>query len=249
MVMLPVPGALMRRFVVDWLARLDTAVPPLLMAPDYTVSIGGIELRGLDTYVPATVEVYERYQGLLLTVHDALAAPGRTALRFTLHGAEPDRAPVAWGGIALFAHDGRVLTRSWVEEDYLARRRQQADGTCDPIEAPMPAPWALTETAGNAADEAAVREWLAAGELEPVAPSMLKGGAEVTEIFSAGDRVAFHAVQRGVYLGGLPDTVDAAGREAVTSLVGIVRCTSAGPRGHIVVDQLGLRRRLMKGGV
>jgi hypothetical protein len=179
--MLSVPGALMRRFALDWLGRVDPSVPPQIMAADYTVAIGGIELRGLDSYVPATVEQYSRYLGLLLTVHDAFAAPGRIALRFTLHGAEPERPPVAWTGIALFAHDGHVLTRCRVEEDYAARRRQRKSGMCDPIEPPMPAPWALIEEPADPAAEAAVREILE------------KDGVKVMEMFSAGARVAFAA--------------------------------------------------------
>jgi hypothetical protein len=227
-------GALMRRFALDWLGRVDPAVPPEIMSADYAVAIGGIELRGLNAYVPATVGQYERYLGLLLTVHDLIAAPGRIALRFTLHGAEPGRPPVAWPGIALFAHDGSVLTRSWVEEDYLARRRQRESGACDPIEAPMPAPWAAPELAGDATAEAAVRAWLAAGELAPVAPTLVKGPVEVTEMFSAGEAVAFAGVQRGV----------CDGADASITLVGIVRVTANGPAGHVVQDALGLARRL-----
>ncbi len=198
--MLSVPGALMRRFALDWLGRVDAAVPPQIMAADYTVAIGGIELRGLDAYVPATVEQYSRYLGLLLTVHDAFAAPNRIALRFTLHGAEPDRPPVAWTGIALFAHDGRVLTRCWVEEDYEGRRRQRKTGVCDPIEPPMPAPWALVEQPADPAAEDTVRQLLK------------QDGVEISEMFSAGDRVAF----------------------AAEAMVGIFRMTDGGPVGHVV---------------
>src|SRR3954469_3597667 len=208
-------GALMRRFALDWLGRVDPAVPPEIMSADYTVAIGGLELRGLNAYVPATVAQYERYLGLLLTVHDLIAAPGRIALRFTLHGAEPTRPPVAWPGIALFAHDGSVLTHSWVEEDYLARRRQRDSGVCDPIESPMPAPWAAPERTPDPAAETAVRRWLAAGELGPLAPTLVKGAVEITQIFSAGEAVAFAGVQRGV----------SDGADASITLVGLVRLT------------------------
>lgn len=230
----PPHGALMRRFVVDWLERVDPAVPSEILSADYTVAIGGTELRGRNDYVPATVGQYERYLGLLLTVHDLIAAPERIALRFTLHGAEPGRTPVAWAGIALFAHDGSVLTRSWVEEDYLARRRQRDRGICDPIEPPMPAPWAAPELEADAAAEAAVRSWLAAGELDPIAPTLVKGPVEVTEMFSAGVAVAFAGVQRGI----------ADGADASITLVGIVRVTADGLRGHVVQDALGLQKRL-----
>lgn len=256
----PPHGALMRRFALDWLGRVDAAVPAQIMASDYTVSIGGHTLAGLDGYVRATVGQYERYLGLLLTVHQAIAAQGRTALRFTLHGAEPAKSPVAWTGIALFAHDGKLLHSSWVEEDYLARRRQQASGRCDPIEAPMPAPWAVPQLPGDPGAEAVVRDWLKVGDLargaqvvlddaaalgEP-GPPLLLGSCEATEIFSAGDTVAFQAVQTGTYCGGLPDVDDAFGRDATISLVGLVRITPDGPSGHVVRDRLGLRRRLQK---
>lgn len=210
--MLSVPGALMRRFALDWLGRVDPAVPPQIMAADYTVAIGGIELRGLDAYVPATVGQYERYLGLLLTVHEAFAAPNRIALRFTLHGAEPGRTPVAWPGIALFAHDGRRLTRCWVEEDYAARRRQRKSGECDPIEPPMPAPWAIAEQASDPATEAAARALLE------------KDGVEVVEMFSAGDRIAVAGRQTEIR----------DGQEVAVTMVGLFRVTDSSLEGHVV---------------
>lgn len=248
-------GALMRRFALDWLGRVDPAVPAQIMAPDYTVAIGGVELRGLGEYVPATVGQYERYLGLLLTVHDAVAAPGRIALRFTLHGAEPGRPPVSWAGLALFAHNGSVLARSWVEEDYLARRRQQADGTCDPIEAPMPAPWAIPELEPRSSAEAEVRDWLATGDLalggaivldDGSADALVAGKAEVVELFSAGGSVAFAARQTGEYLGGLAE-IAATGQDVSITLTGLVHLGPDGLRGHVVRDRLGLRRRLQRG--
>lgn len=258
----PPHGALMRRFALAWLGCLDPTVPAQIMAPDYLVTVGEHVLSGLDAYVGATVGVYERYLGLLLTVHDSIATAGRTALRFTLHGAEPDAAAVAWGGIALFRHDGRVLVSSFVEEDYLARRRQQLTGVPDPVEPPMPAPWAVPELAPNPAAEAAVRNWLASGDLsgdgrvalddaaagQP--PMRLLGGpCQVNEIFSAGDRVAFRARQTGDYLGGLPGAEGAIGQSAAMSVAGIVHLGPQGVGGHAVRDRLGLRRRMMQVGL
>jgi hypothetical protein len=247
-------GALMRAFALDWLGCLDAAVPARILHPDYSVSIGGQTIAGRDAYVAATLGQYGRYLGLLLTVHDAIAAPGRTALRFTVHGAEPARAPVAWSGIALFRHDGRVLRSCCVEEDYLARRRQAEGGHCDPIESPMPAPWAVPELAADPSAEAAVTEWLTTGALsgggrvvldDGTSEPLVAGKAEVLELFSAGDAVAFAARQDGGYLGGLPDT-DAGGQDASITVTGLVRVGADGLIGHVVRDRLGLRRRLLK---
>lgn len=249
---------LMRRFAVDWLDRADPGTCREIMAPGYTVSIGGEVLTGLASYVPATLGQLDRFPGLLLTVHDLFLAGDRIAMRFTEHGpsaADGGRA-AAWPGIGLFWWDGSVLVRNVTEEDYFGRRRQLADGVCDPIEAPMAAPWAVPDRGTSPEAESAVREWLERGDFDgallddgwtgrSVPPLLEVAATDVKELFSAGDRVAFHVVQSGRYIGGLPDTNAAIGRNAELSAAGMVTVTGGrAVAGRVVRDRLGLRRRL-----
>lgn len=243
----------MRRFAVDWLGRADPSACAEIMDPGYAILIGGHTLDGRDdAYIPGTLAQLRRFPGLLLSVQDLWTDGDRVALRFTEHGpSEADGGqPAAWTGIGLFDWNGTRLTRNVTEEDYHSRRRQLAERTSDPVESPAPAPWAAQPEPADPAAERSVREWLAAGDL---APAVLDDGwtgrptpplldvtrVEVGELFSAGPRVAFQAVQHGRYLGGLPGTQGREGREASMSVVGMV-----GPdgRGRVVRDRVGLRR-------
>jgi hypothetical protein len=252
-------AALMRRFAVDWLDRADPSVPPQIMAPGYTIHIGGVVMEGLAEYTEATSGQLARFPGLTITVHDVLYGDGdRAALLFTEHGASVRGGAAAWRGIGLFRAAGGIgaglLVHNVVEEDYLARRRQLLAGTTDAVDPPMVAPW--TEPVGDPDPDAekAVRAWLDAG-----GPVATEGGltcddgaaqvldvvsCEVGELFSAGGRVAFQAVQRGRYVGGLPD-VEAANQDVELSVVGIVEPAAGGSvTGHVVRDRLGLLRKL-----
>lgn len=248
--------ALMRRFAIDWLGRADASVCAEIMDPSYTVRIGGHVLAGrADVYVPATLGQLERFPGLLLTVHELVTDGDRVALRFTEHGpsAADGGAPAAWTGIGLFDWDGTRLTGNATEEDYLGRRRQLDERRCDPIEAPAPAPWAAEPEKADPDAEAAVRDWLAAGDLSAAladdgtpGPALLDDATvEIDELFAAGRRVAFHAVQSGRYRGGLPGTDGAEGREARMGVAGLVTVADGGAvTGRIVRDRAGLRRAM-----
>ena len=62
---------LMRRFCVDWLSRADPIVPYEIMAPQYSIFIGGHTLAGRDDqYVPGTMTQLRRFPGLLICVHE-----------------------------------------------------------------------------------------------------------------------------------------------------------------------------------
>jgi hypothetical protein len=245
--------ALMRRFAVDWLGRADPSVCAEIMDPSYSILIGGHTLDGRDdAYLPGTLAQLDRFPGLLLSVQDLWTDGDHVALRFTEHGpsAADDGQPAAWTGIGLFTWDGTRLTRNVTEEDYHSRRRQLASRVSDAVESPAPAPWAAVPEAPDPAAEQAVRAWLATGDLtsavlddgwtgHPTPPLLDVTGVAVGELFSAGPRVAFQAVQTGRYLGGLPGTEGREGREASMSIVGMVT-----PDGHgrVVRDRVGLRR-------
>ena len=249
--------ALMRRFALDWLGRADVDACAEIMADGYSILIGGHTLAGRDdAYIPGTLAQLHRFPGLLLTVQELVTDGERVAMRFTEHGpSEADAmAPAAWGGIGLFWWDGTRLTRNVTEEDYHSRRRQLTRRVSDPVESPAPAPWAAEPARPDPAAESAVRTWLGTGSLhgvvlddgwtgQPTPPLLEVTGVVVGELFSAGDRVAFQAVQTGRYLGGLPDTDGCAGREASMSMVGMVTVgADAAITGRVVRDRVGLRR-------
>lgn len=249
--------ALMRRFTVDWLGRADASVCAEIMAPSYSILIGGHTLDGRDdAYIPGTLAQLRRFPGLLLSVQELWTDGHRVAMRFTEHGPSDadDGQPAAWTGIGLFTGDGARLVRNVTEEDYHSRRRQLAQRRSDPVESPAPAPWAALPQAPDPAAEQAVRDWLETGDLsaavlddgwtgQPTPPLLDVTAVAVGELFSAGRHVAFQAVQTGSYLGGLPDTDGREGREAQMSVVGML---SVGPNGaitgRVVRDRVGLRR-------
>ena len=69
---------------------------------------------------------------------------------------------------------------------------------------------------------------------------------EVADIFSSGDDVAFHARQRGRYLGGLPG-VPARDRQELLNCNGMVRVREGAVRaGRVIRDRGGLKARLQK---
>jgi SnoaL-like domain len=250
--------SVVRRWAVDWLARADVSVCSEILAPDYTLTIGGYALEGLEHYAAATMTQLERFPGLGLTVHELICSDHGVALRFTEHGADErlDRRQAAWSGVALFRWDGRRLTRGFAEEDYYSRKRQLSTGVCDPIEPPAAAPWSTRAQEPSPAAEKVVRDWLARGELSAVdlddswmghdaALALEDVEVEVDELFSAGPQVAFHGTLRGRYLSGLDGLRGTGTKPATLAFAGLVVVDGdevAG--GRVIRDRLGLRRTL-----
>ena len=160
--------ALMRRYCIDYTARHDLSVCDDIMVPGYTLHMGTHDLAGRDeAYKPAAAAQFRQFPGLCLTVNEIICSGDRLALRFTEHGASArhDGARAAWGGIGLYRWDGQRLLENYVEQDYLARRRQLAEDGPDPVEPPAVAPWDTRSVPADPAAEAVVRGWLAAGDL------------------------------------------------------------------------------------
>jgi predicted ester cyclase len=246
--------ALMRRYCIDYTARHDLSVCDDIMVPGYTLHMGVHDLAGRDEfYKPAAAAQFRQFPGLCLTVNEIICSGDRLALRFTEHGASArhDGARASWGGIGLYRWDGQRLLENHVEQDYLARRRQLADGRPDPVEAPAVAPWDTRPVPAGPEAEAVVRAWLAAGDLAGVTaddgrpPHRLIAPArtEIGVLFSAGPRVAFHAVQHGLLTG--EDPRFAGDGEAMLHLAGVVRVEGGQVTGgRVIRDRLGLLRRL-----
>lgn len=231
--------ALVRRWAVDWLGRGDPSVCEEILADGYALSIGGHRLEGRDAYVAATVEgLLERWPGVGLTIHELICNGDRAAARLTEHGPDARSGqPASWRVVTLFAWDGERLTEGWAEEDYHARRRQLKSGSCDPIEPPAPAPWSTEAEPADPAAEEVLRTWLAAGDLSAAALDdgrdadldFEPSDAHVDDLFSAGDRVAFHGALHGA--------------DAPLHLAGIVTVAEGEVvGGHVIRDRLGLQR-------
>lgn len=251
-------GALMRRFVLDWLDRADTAVVPEILAPDYAIDIAGVQMPGREAYLEATSAQLARFPGLTVTVHDAMYTPdGHAALRFTEHGASARGGSAAWRGIGLFrARDG-VLVHNATEEDYLGRRRQLLTGTPDPVDPPMVAPWTAPVAEPDPEAEKAVRAWLDDGAPARSGITFDDGSTDadlledstiaIDALITAGRRVAVHGLARGRYAGGLLGVDAAPGAEVAQGLAALLDVAPDGTMsGHVVRDRLGVYRALTR---
>lgn len=255
--------SLVRRWAVDWLAAANPAICSEILAPEYEILIGGFVLGPRETYIAGTCEQLDRFPGLGITIHELICTGDRVAVRFTEHGAAArlEGREAAWGGVALFRGDGRRLVGCAAEEDYLARRRQLAEGRCDPVPPPAAAPWNVAPEAPNPSAEAVVRAWLQDGgfagvELDdgwtgrPTPLHLRDASVTIGELFSSGPRVAFHGRQTGTYCGGLDESGADPGGEAGHAFAGIARVQERGVvSGRVVRDRVGLQRRLAKAAV
>jgi predicted ester cyclase len=206
-------AALLRRYSFGYTAAHDFAVCRELMVEDYVLRMGEHEVRGRDSaYVPATEKQYRQYPGLGFTVHELVLGADRAALRFTEHGRSVlHGGGAAWSGISLYRWDGERLVECRVEQDYSSRRTQQGTGRAHPVEAPGIDPWTVDPSPADAATDAAVRAWLAAGGLAEAPLGSLDdehtarpdrfrlddATTTVLDLFTAGDRAAFHVLTEG----------------------------------------------------
>lgn len=256
--------ALMRRYCIDYTNSHDASVCDEIMHPDYVVHISQWDLPRDALYKPAVQQVFGRFPGLGLVVHELVTNGTRLAMRFSEHGASPaDQGRfAAWAGIGLYKWDGCQLRENYVEQDFVAQQ-QQLTGVVPaaPLEPPHLDPWVGTRAElENPAAEAVVRDWLARGDLrdapevvidgswyEALAPSPIEVEAvAIDDLFSAGDRVAFHVRQTGRYAGGLRG-VDPhrRGQPARLDCVGLVRVADGRVASvHAVTDRMGTVQKL-----
>ena len=232
--------ALMRRYCIDYTNSHDLSVCDSIMEPGYVVRICGMALERDTAYKPSVEQVFERFPALGLVVHELHTNGQRLVMRFSEHGASPDGALACWAGVGLYDWNGTKLLTCRVEQDFHSQRRQLTTGVVDPLEPPHVDPWlTLVEEPADPAAEAVVRDWLAAGDLADAEEGRIDDGSiahhvpvveaeavEVHDLFSAGDRVAFHATLREDSVG-----IDVAGlvRVAGGRVVGV----------HAVTDRFG----------
>ena len=255
--------ALMRRYCNDYTNRQDFSVCDEIMDPGYVLHMGTYDLRGRDAhYKPATRKQFEQFPGLCLTVHEIVTNGDRLLLRFSEHGASMRHggARCAWGGMGLYKWDGARLLENYVEQDYYSRRKQLAQGYELPIDRPAIAPWDTQPAPADPSAEAVVRTALERGELnalpgvvfddtwtgEPFQRVLDPTTVQIDDMFSAGDRVAFHIAQSGNLSEDFREGHGApAGTPVVLHMSGIVTVKDgAVVSGRIIRDRLGLLRRL-----
>jgi len=253
--------ALMRRYCIDYTNSHDLSVCDSIMEPDYVVHIAGLALERDTAYKPAVEHVFGRFPALGLVVHELATDGDRLVMRFSEHGATANGGLACWSGIGLYDWNGTRLTTCRVEQDFASQARQLRSGGPDPLEPPHLDPW-LTTTAAPAdpAVEGVARSWLAAGVLHAATTGRIDDGdldahvpildvdrVDVHDLFSCGDRAAFHASLHGTHLGGLPG-VEGSGRPAQLDVAGLVTVSDGVVhRLHAVTDRLGCARRMAAG--
>lgn len=254
-------AALLRRYAFAYTAAHDFGVCSQIMVDDYVLRMGEHELRGRDTgYIPATAKQYRQFPGLGFTVHELVLGENRAALHFTEHGHSTLRgAAASWQGVSLYRWDGARLVECRVEQDYYGRRGQLRAGPAHPVTAPALDPWVTPAAPTDPHTETAVRRWLSAGgpldaplgslDDEHCAPArrMLLSAAEVTvlDLFTAGDRAAFHLAVHGRYAGGLDDLDGYRHRPATLYLAGLATVRDGSvSQVRVVTDRLAAERRL-----
>ena len=246
----------MRTYCIDYTNSHDQSLYDEIMEPDYVVHISGFDLRRDEGYKAAVRNIFGQAPGLGLVVHELLLNGDRLCMRFSEHAAMPtEHGPrlACWQGIGLYKWNGRRLTENYVEQDYLALRRQLTSGVPDPLEPPHLDPWVTTEpVAADAASEAVVRDRLAAGGLLDVSDLLEVTELTIDDLFSVGRRVPFHVTIRGNYLGdlqgvpssnhGTPVTVQVAGIadvvDGVDGVDGAAECTRSIVATMSIVSQL-----------
>ena len=251
--------ALMRRYVTDYTNRHDTSVCAAIMEPGYLLHMGPHLVEGRDeAYVPAARRQFTQFPGLCLTVHEIVTNGERLAMRFSEHGrsVRHDGRGAAWSGLGLYRWNGRKLVENFVEQDYLARRRQLASGVPAAVGAPALAPWDARAEPPDPGAEAVVRRWIDAGlpggevtlDDGDATPLLHDATSDVDDLFSAGRHVGLRLSRHGRYAGGLGtdagiDDAALTGAAATLHLVGLVTVDDGRVSGgHVVRDRLGLAR-------
>jgi len=254
----------MRRYCIDYTNSHDQSVCDEIMHPDYVVHISQADLPRDLLYKPAVKAVFERFPGLGLQVHELVTNGDRLAMRFSEHGLAPaeDGRYAAWGGIGVYRWNGEQLLENFVEQDFLAQHAQLSGAVPPaPLEPPHLDPWVGTRAEPARPEVLKVaREWLERGDLrdapeavvdsswyEDLAPSPLDvESVRINDLFSAGDRVAFHVSQTGAYRGGLPGVAESrVGARARLDCAGLARVEQGRVVAvRVVSDRMGTARVL-----
>lgn len=254
------PARLLRGFAVDFLTAHSEAAARKILSPGYRLSISGHCFDGRENaYMPATVAQLQQFPGLCVTCHDVVISPGAVAMRFTEHGAQAKDGTIStWGGITMFRIVDDLLDHGWAEEDYFARKRQLKDKHADAIQPPHVAPWDQPVQEPAPETERVLRDRLSdpqaifrdIEEISAQGPRLAElveaQTIDVSFLFTAGKRAAFHAVVSGRYSGGYRDVnAEKIGQRISVPIAAIVDVDSGKiSRMQLCGDRLGLNRSL-----
>jgi predicted ester cyclase len=252
---------LMRRYAIDYTACHAIDVCDEIMISGYTLWMGGHRVAGREeAYKPAALKQFRQFPNLGFTVHEIITNGDRLALRFSEHGASVrhDLKFAAWGGIGLYRWDGERLTECRVEQDYYSRAEQLATGQPSSVESPAIDPWTVKPVEADNSVEEIVRVWLADGANGKSRPAVrFDDGSRLSEqfefrvdnvviedMFSAGERVAFHVRFDGTYHAGLENYPQAQGGVSLfaAGIVAVENGLVVG--GNVVRNRLQLQREL-----
>ncbi len=246
-------AALMRTYCIDYTNSHDLSVCDSIMEPDYVVRICGMALERDASYKPSVETVFSRFPALGLVVHELVTNGDRLAMRFSEHGASATGELACWAGIGLYDWNGERLTSCRVEQDFWSQRRQLDTGVPDALEAPHLDPWSTTRAVPpDERAEQVVRAWLDSGDLadadggridetslEEFRRPLDVDEVDVADLFSAGDRVAFHARLRG-RANGAVDGLGPSGAAVAMDVAGLVSVSDGRVAdAHVVTDRLG----------
>jgi hypothetical protein len=231
------------------------------MTDDYILHMGEYTLRGRDeAYIPATQRQFRQFPTLGFTVHDLVLGHERAALSFTEHGHSTlHGGTTSWNGISLYRWDGARLTECRVEQDYYSRRSQQLSGRPVPVMSPALDPWAARPRRPDTNTEEVSRAWLRQNGTAdaPVGALDDEHGTSVQrmvlddplvtvlDLFTAGDRAAFHIRVDGSYGGGLSRLDRHIGCRASLYASGLITVANGKVTGaRIITDRLSAERRM-----
>ena len=119
--------ALMRTYCIDYTNSHDQSLYDEFMDPGYVVHSFGRNLPRDTRYAAGVEQIFALAPGLGLVVHEFVLNGDRLAMHFSEHAAVPAAGGLAltcWRGIGLYRWDGTRLLENWVEQDYLALKRQ-----------------------------------------------------------------------------------------------------------------------------
>jgi predicted ester cyclase len=251
---------LMRRYVFAYTCCHDFSECRRVMVDDYVLCMGEHRITGRDgQYTEATAKQFRQFPGLGLTVHDLVVGEDRIAMHFTEHGRSMVTGRLAaWSGVSLYRWNGERLTECRVEQDYFGRRGQLSGDSIAVVPVPAIDPWSELAQQGSATTERAVRDWLQQGGLfeAPVgsldneycadAHRALGSDSEVSvlDMFTAGDRAAFHALVRGRCRDGFGG-LDSRNRDATLYVAGLATVRDGRVEVRAVTDRLAAERRLL----
>jgi len=250
---------LMRRYWADYLSRQNVDALDNILVEDYVLRIGGGEFVGRDQFKAAAADIFKYFPDLEMIVHDIITDGSRMAVLFSERGNWRAGGSAMWDVITLFRSDGKLLRSCYAEQDFMGRRNQLRSGIPADRTLGGRSPWAAEVGSRDEVTERVARDWLLAQDLH-AAPSGVLDGTDIAdahrwllaeetvidELFSVGQRAAFHLTQQGRYQGGFEDLTDAdIGREASCHVSGVLDVQDGAVcRVYAVSDRLESEQRL-----